>query len=372
MKRLFPLLIGFAVLVAFLATLGFLVLKAREKPVVYETETPSVADITKKAVATGAIVPRNEVEIKSRVSGVVDRIPVEPGDEVQAGDLIAVIRIIPDLRTLASAESAVETTRIARDVAKEELSRDEALFAKAALSTSELEQRRAETALREEEYRAAQRTLRIVREGQAGGSADVSTHIRSTVAGMVLAVEVEPGESVTETNTFSPGTTIATVADMGDMIFEGTVDESEVGKIAEGMDLDVTVGALGDQTFAGTLEYISPKGVLEEGAVQFEIEAAIEPREGVFIRAGSSANAAIVLDRRKQVLAIKESVLQFDDGQPYVEVEVAPQIFERRDIEVGISDGIQIEVLSGLTREDRVKAGEKGSWQAGGGGRRRR
>jgi HlyD family secretion protein len=355
MKRLLPLLIGFGVLVAFVATLAF------EKPVVYETETPFVTDIVKKAVATGAIVPRNEVEIKSRVSGVVDRLAVEPGDEVQAGDLIAVIRIIPDLGTLASAESTVETARIARDIAKEELVRDEALFAQSALSTAELERSRADHALREEGYRAALRTLRIVREGQAGGSADVSTHIRSTVAGMVLAVEVEAGESVTETNTFNPGTTIATVADMGDMIFEGTVDESEVGKIAEGMALDVTVGALGDLLFKGSLEYISPKGVLDEGAVLFEIEAAITPKEGTFVRAGSSANAAIVLDRRDKVLAVKESVLQFDDGTPYVEVEVSAQVFERRDIEVGLSDGIQIEVVSGLTEQDRVKAGEKGT-----------
>jgi HlyD family secretion protein len=361
MKRLLPLLIGFGVLVAFVATLAFLVAKAREKPVVYETETPFVTDIVKKAVATGAIVPRNEVEIKSRVSGVVDRLAVEPGDEVQAGDLIAVIRIIPDLGTLASAESTVETARIARDIAKEELVRDEALFAQSALSTAELERSRADHALREEGYRAALRTLRIVREGQAGGSADVSTHIRSTVAGMVLAVEVEAGESVTETNTFNPGTTIATVADMGDMIFEGTVDESEVGKIAEGMALDVTVGALGDLLFKGSLEYISPKGVLDEGAVLFEIEAAITPKEGTFVRAGSSANAAIVLDRRDKVLAVKESVLQFDDGTPYVEVEVSAQVFERRDIEVGLSDGIQIEVVSGLTEQDRVKAGEKGT-----------
>lgn len=360
MKRLVPLFLGGLVLLAFLATLVFLVYKAREKPVVYETAQPYVTDIVKKTVATGAIVPRNEVIIKPRVSGIIDAIAVEPGQIVAAGDLIAVIRIIPDLRTLAAAESAVQTSRIGREVAEEELRRAESLFASSAISSAELEQRRADAALAREEHAAAVKTLRIVREGQAGG-ASVSTHVTSTVEGMVLSVDVEEGQSVTETNTFSEGTTIATVADMRDMIFEGQVDESEVGKIREGMELVVTVGALGDQRFRGTLEYISPKGVLLEGAVQFEIEAALEPVEDTFIRAGSSANAAIVLDRREQVLAVKESVLKFEEGEPYVEIEVGPQTFERRDIEVGLSDGIQIEVVSGLETDDRVKAGVVGS-----------
>lgn len=355
MKRLVPILLAAMVLMAFLGTVGFLVAKSREKPVIYATHEPAIADIVKKTVATGAVVPRNEVEIKSRVSGVVSDLPVEPGEHVSEGDLIAVIRIIPDLGSLASAESSVASARIARDAARIELDRDEALHAEGALSIADLDRTRREYSQAEQTYTAAQRTLRIVKDGHAGGSAEISTHVRSTVSGMVLSVDVKEGESVTETNTFNAGTTIAVVADMSDMIFEGKVDESEVGKIKEGMDLAVTVGALGDKRFKGTLEYISPKGLLEEGAVQFEIEAAIEAIDGAFIRAGSSANAAIVLDRRDQVLAINESVLQFEDGKPYVEVETSPQTFERRDIEVGLSDGIQIEIMSGLGAEDKVK-----------------
>ncbi len=355
MKRVFPILVALTVLLAFVATLGFLVWKAREKPVEYKTESPAVTDIVLKTVATGAIVPRNEVEIKSRVSGVVDRVAVRPGAQVQAGDLIAVIRIIPDVQALSSAESRVEMARIARARARDQLARDEALYESRAISIAQIEATRSDAALAEEEHRVATRNLRIVREGHAGGSVGVATHITSTVEGMVLSIDVEPGVSVTETNTFSEGTTIGTVADMNDMMFSGMVDESEVGKIREGLPLDIKVGALADQKFAGTLEYISPKGLAADGAIQFAIEASVTVPEDVFIRAGSSANAAIVLDRADQVLAIKESLLKFDKRKPYVEVEVAPQVFERRDIEVGLSDGIQIQIKSGLTAEDRVK-----------------
>ena len=345
---------------AFLATVVFLVWKSREAPVVYDTETPVVTDIVKKTVATGAIVPRTEVEIKSRVSGVLDQLEVEPGEHVEEGALIATIQIIPDLQTLNSAESAVTSAKIALDENEEELRRALDLAERSAISTRELQNAKTNHRLAEQEYRAAVRNLRIVREGSAGGSAQVSTEVRSTVSGMVLAVDVKEGESVTETNTFNAGTTIASVADMTDMIFEGQVDESEVGRIEEGMPLRIQVGALPDRVFDGTLEYIAPKGVLAEGAVQFEIRAAIEAQSDVFIRAGVSANADIVLERRDQVLAVRESVLQFDEGEVYVDVEVGPQSFERREVEVGLSDGIHIEVTGGLEPNTRVKAGVSG------------
>jgi len=360
MKRLFPILISLGVLLAFVATLAFLVWKARDKPVHFETTSPYVTDIVDKTVATGAIVPRNEIEIKSRVSGVVDELPVQPGAIVQTGDLIAKIRIIPDVGALASAQSQVQTARIARDQAATDLKRAQSLAASNAISSTDLEQARTDAALKEAQYQAALRNLRIIREGNAGGSAGVATDIVSTVAGMVLSVDVEKGESVTETNTFNAGTTIATVADMTDMIFKGNVDESEVGKIHEGLPLQITVGALGDQKLTGHLEYISPKGIENDGAIQFEIKAAVDLPEDVFIRAGSSANAAIVLEQAEHVLALEESALQFDEGKPYVEVEVGPQKFEKRPVEVGISDGIQIQVKKGLAKTDKVKAAAVG------------
>jgi HlyD family secretion protein len=361
MKRLFPLFLGLGVLFAFLLTIAFLVWKAREKPVSFETTKPFVTDIVDKTVATGAIVPRNEVEIKSRVSGVVDELPVEPGAIVKSGDLIARIRIIPDVQALAGAQSDVQTAKIARDQAQSNLARSESLYGSHAISSTDLEQARTDESLKEAQYQAAQRNLRIIREGNAGGSAGVATDIASTVAGMVLSVDVEKGESVTETNTFNAGTTIATVADMTDMIFKGNVDESEVGKIHEHLPLEITVGALGDRKLSGHLEYISPKGIENDGAIQFEIRAAVDLPKDVFIRAGSSANAAIVLEKAEHVLAVKESVLEFDEGKPYVEVEVGPQRFEKRPVEVGVSDGIQIEVKKGLDATDSVKAGAVGS-----------
>ena len=358
MKKYIPAILVVGILLAFVGTLGFLWNQSRESPVVYETTTPSHADIIQKTVATGAILPRTEVEAKPRVSGIIDEIHVKPGELVEAGDLLATIRIIPDSATASRSEASVRSTRIQLDNAAAEMERTQSLFDKSAVSSAELDRDRVTFRLAEQDYLAALENLSIVREGASAGSADVSTQVRATVNGMVLDVPVREGESVIEANTFNAGTTIATVANMSDMIFEGQIDESEVGKIGEGMELTITIGALRGETFKGVLEYISPKGVLDQGAVQFEIEAAIIPIDGVFIRAGSSANADIVLDSRREVLSIPEAVLQFDGQKPYVEIEVADQIFERRDVEVGLSDGINIELLGGVDEGMKLKRHE--------------
>lgn len=356
-KRVFlPVLLVLGVAFALVSTLGFLVWKSQEADVVYETVSPEPADIVLKTVATGALVPRTEVALKSRVSGVVHALLVEPGDLVEVGDLVAEIRVIPDSAALNRASTGLRAARIQLENAQEELERARKLAGSQAISATELEQRRVAYELAQHEHDAAVSDLQIVRDGATRGAGQASTQVRSTVAGMVLAVDVEVGESVTETNTFNAGTTIGSVADMGDMVFEGTVDESEVGKLSEGMGLELLVGALQDRRFAATLEYISPKGLMLDGAVQFEIRAALEPVTDAFVRAGSSANADIVLDRRTGVLSIDERVLQFEEGEPFVEVEEGNQRFVRREVELGLSDGVRIEVLSGLTVEDRVKA----------------
>ncbi len=358
MRRvLLPLLLVFGVLATFCGTLGFLVSKSRPVPEDVQLVEVKQADIVLKTVATGAIVPRVEVEIKSRVSGVLSRVHVEPGELVAQGDLIAEVQIIPDSATLNNAQVSVRTAKIELDNAETELERAEALFAKSALSSVELQRARRDADLARQSYQAALSNLQIVREGATRGTGNVLTDVRSTVSGMVLAVDVEEGESVTETNTFNAGTTIASVADMTDMVFEGQVDESEVGRIQEGMPLDITVGALRDRRIRGTLEYISPKGLLVDGAVEFEVRAAIEPQEDLFIRAGSSANADIVLDRREGSLSVDERALQFEGKQVFVEVADGRGGFARRDVEVGLSDGLKIEVLSGLTAGEQVKAG---------------
>lgn len=356
-RSLLPILATVGVLVLFVATFGFLVSRSATVPDEVVLLQPEVGDIVVKTVATGAIVPRVEVEIKSRVSGVVKTIDVEPGDHVETDALLATIQIIPDSASLNNAQANTRSARIEADAAAQDLARARALSAKSALSAAELQRAERDHDLARQAYNAALANLQIVKEGATRGSGNVSTEVRSTVPGMVLTVDVEEGQSVTETNTFSEGTTVASVADMTDMVFEGTLDESEVGRIREGMPLEITVGALQERVIQGTLEYISPKGVLVDGAVQFEIRAAIEPEDDLFIRAGSSATADIVLDRREQVLTVDEKALRFEGEQVLVEVQTSPGEFESRTVEVGLSDGIRIEVLGGVEPSDQLRAG---------------
>ena len=357
LKKLFPVLVALGLVGAFGLTVVFLVVKSLEPAETFDTETPVTTDIVVKTVAAGSVVPRNEVEIKSRVSGIISEVAVEPGAEVQAGDLIAAIEIVPDVVSLNNATSQVQSTRIELDEAQTALDRAERLHGQGAISDAELDRARTDQRLKQERYASATSNLELVREGVSRRTGNVSTQVRSTVDGMVLVADIESGQSVIESNTFNEGTTIAVVADMSDMVFEGSVDESEVGKLSEGMELSIRVGAMENRAFPGKLEYIAPKGVLTDGAVQFEIRAAIEVGSEVFVRAGSSANADIVLDRAEGVLAVRESSLRFEGDDVYVEVETGNQVFERRPIEVGLSDGIHIQVLSGLTADDRIKRG---------------
>jgi HlyD family secretion protein len=343
---------------AFAGTLYFLWRKSEKKPVVYDSSSPFLASIVKKAVATGSVVPRVEVAIKPQVSGIVDHLFVEPGQRVEKGALVARVVIVPDMINLATAESRLNRAGISLENAELEHRRNRDLFDQGVIAAAVLQTYETDLLNAREELAAAEDGLALIRDGARKRSAiTTNTLVKATSAGMVLEVPVEVGDSVIEANTFNDGTTIATVAEMKEMVFEGFVDESEVGKLREGMELLLTVGAIDREQFAATLEYIAPKGVEVEGAIQFEIRAAMELREGHFIRANYSANADIVLDRRDGVLAIQESWLQFDgdEGDPYVEVEVAAQRFERRPIETGLSDGITIQVVSGLREDERIK-----------------
>lgn len=370
MRRiLLPLLLVPGVLLVFVATVAFLYWQSLPAEEEIELVSPAVTDLRLETVATGAIVPRVEIELKSRVSGILAELYVEPGQVVHQGDRIATVRIVPNASALQNAQSALRAADIRLAASAEELARVESLATQAAASRAELDRARTDHALAVQERDAAASQLRIVRDGAAGGR-DVSTEVRSTLDGMILDVPVEVGASITETNTFSAGTTVALVADMTDMVFEGRVDESEVGRIREGMPLEVTVGALRDARIPGTLEYIAPKGALVDGTVQFQIRAAITPAPELFVRAGSSANARIVLDERKGVLALDEGALRFDEGKPWVEVASGGG-FARRDVTVGLSDGLQIEIVEGLAEGDQVKV-EARKKEAGGPPRRRR
>jgi HlyD family secretion protein len=356
MRRAFPIAIGLLLVFLFAGTLLFLYKKSQAEPVVFQTEKPFTATIVRKTVATGSLVPRREIEIKPRVSGVIEKLYVEPGNKVAAGQEIARIKIIPNMVSLNSAEAGVQAARISHQNAAKELARYQTLHRQQLISEAELGRFQLEHELRKQELEAATSNLQLIKSGAAKGSSKVSNVVLSEVDGMVIDVPVKEGTSVTETNNFNPGSTIALVADMNDMIFEGRVDESEVGKIKEGMTLEIVVGAIEEVRLEGTLEYIAPKGTSVEGAIQFEIRAAIQPVDDLFLRAGYSANADIVLDKREDVLAINEALLQFDDkSAPFVEVEIAPQQFERRPVVVGLSDGIQIEVLGGVDASTAIK-----------------
>ena len=356
MKRILGALLGLVFVAAVVGSGAFLVRKSRQQPVVYRTAAPERASIVKKTVATGSVVPRKEVAIKPLISGIVEELLVEPGQKAAVGQLIARVRVIPNMVQLSSAESRVKKAGIALADAERELERRRHLFAEGTLAEAELQKADVEWKQATEEQAAAADNLDIVRKGSSERVGSSSTTlVRSTIAGTVLEVPVEVGDSVIEANNFNAGTTIASIADLGDMIFEGRVDESEVGKIREGMALVLTVGALPDRKLAARLEHIAPKGVEKEGAIQFQIRAALERQDDVLIRANYSANADIVLDRRENVLALDEGLLQFQDGKPYVEVETAPQTFVRRDLKLGLSDGMRAEVLSGLREGEKVK-----------------
>ncbi|MCX6307156.1 MAG: efflux RND transporter periplasmic adaptor subunit [Bacteroidetes bacterium] len=356
MKKVIKITALILILAVFVITIVYLYRKSQEKPVVYQTEKPFMTNIIKKTVATGSVIPRKEIEIKPQVSGIVEELFVEAGKKVRQGDVIARVRIIPDLINLNNAEGRLEKAKIAFDDAKLNADRQDKLYSQGVISAVENQQTQVLYKNARQEVDAAEANLELIREGVNKKSGKTTnTLIRSTIEGMLLDIPIKVGNSVIETNNFNAGTTIATVADVGDMIFQGKVDETEVGKIKPGMDLQLTIGAIENDTFHATLKYISPKGLLENGAVQFEIKADVKLKEGQFIRAGYSANADIVLDHKNGVLAVKEAALLFQGDSAYVEVETASQKFEKRFIKTGLSDGINIQVLSGLTINDKIK-----------------
>jgi len=354
-RRVVPILLSVSVLLAFVTTLVFLYRKSEARPIVYQTVQPVMADIVKKTVAPGALVPRREVTIKPRVSGVIEKLLIEPGQSLKQGALVAKVRIMPNMVQVDAAEAKVRSAQISFESATAEAERFRQLFAQSLISQTEFNQYQLAAQLRKAELDAAESNRDLLIQGSSKKSTRVTNVVISTVEGMVLDVPVKVGTSVIEANTFNEGTTIASVADMSDMIFQGRVDESEVGKIRLGMPVAITVGALGKERFEGSLEYISPKGVEKDGTIEFEVKAALKLKEGVMIRANYSANADIILERRDHVLTINESVVTFEKGHTYVEVETKPRHFERRAIELGLSDGINVEVLSGLNLEARIK-----------------
>lgn len=372
MKRTKTVIILGLIVAMFAIALIYLWRKNQEDPITYTTETPVEQTIIVKTVATGNIVPKDEVLIKSNISGVIEEVFIEAGEYVKAGDLIAQIRVIPNVSSLASAknnisssQTALQTAKINLQTQKTNYDRQKTLFDKGVISSNEFEviqntylQTKQSVEQAEINLGSSRQNYDIVKTGTTSGLGNIAqTQVRATVSGMVLDVPVKEGNQVIEANNFNEGTSIASLADVKKMIFEGKVDESEVGKIKEGLPLEITVGAIEDKKFDAVLDYIAPKGVAENGAIQFAIKGTIKSIDSTFIRAGLSANASIILNKAENVLAVKEALVQFDiqTQKPFVEIMVGDQKFERRDVELGISDGIFVQIKSGIDKSDKIK-----------------
>ena len=360
MKILKNLAIGLMILGAVFATLYFI--KTNSKPLVeYKTQSPKTQNIEKKTVVTGTVIPEDEVEIKPQISGIIEKLFVEEGDLVTNGDLLAKVKVVPNEQSLNTAKGRLSNTLILLKNAEVEFNRNQSLFDKEIISQQQFDNAKLSFDQAKQNVINARTDLQIIKLGSAGGSSIANTNIRATVAGTILEIPVKEGDQVIESNTFNAGTTIATIADLNKMIFEGKVDEADVAKLIIGMPLKVSLGAVQDKEFDAQLKFIAPKGNEEQGTVQFKIEGDVYLDNSVFIRAGYSANASLVLEKKDSVMCISEALLQFDKitNDPYVEIKNAKGKFERKDIYLGISDGINVEVVKGLSMEDQIKVWNK-------------
>ncbi len=361
MKKIFRYL-GIAILLfgVLFATLYFI--KTNSKSIVeYDTQDPYITSIERKTVVTGKVIPEDEVEIKPQIPGIIEKLYVEEGDLVSNGDLLAKIKVVPNEQALNSAEGRLANSRIVLKNAEIDFKRNKALFEKEIISKQDFENSQLRFDQARQDVRNAKSDLQIIRLGSAGGSSLANTNIRATVPGTILEIPVKRGDQVIESNSFNAGTTIATIADLKKMIFEGKVDEADVDKLIIGMPLKVNLAAIQGKQMDARLKFIAPKGNEEQGVVQFKIEGDVFLNDSISVRAGYSANASIVLERKDSIMAIAESLLQFDrkTEKAYVEVLLGDQKFERRDVEIGISDGINVEILSGIKMDQKIKVWNK-------------
>lgn len=352
--------IGLCVLAVFVVyTLYFLWKQSQPKPVVYELVSPELRTIVKRTTVAGSMEARRQVAVKPQTTGIISRLLVEPGDKVKAGQVIATVSIIPDMAQLNEAKSRVEAARITLGEVQREYDRIHALYKDGVVSREEYEKQSTHLASARESVLAAESQVQVITRGQSARSGNVSvTELRSTITGVVLSVPVEVGASVSGTSAFTEGSTVAKIADMNDIIFRGFIDETEVAQLRLGMDIELHLGSMQEVTIPAKLNYISPEGVMQNGAKMFELKATASIPDDVTIRSGYSANASIVLGTARDVLSCDETAISFEDGKPYVYVltsspdDMAHQQFERRAVTIGLSDGLSIELKSG------VKSGE--------------
>lgn len=340
---------------------AFFIKSNSKSSIVYETETLKTETIEEKIVATGKVLPEDEVNVVPQIAGIIEEIFVEEGDEVFAGDLIAKIKVVPNEQTLNSAEGRVKSAQIVMKNSKIEFERNKALYEKEIISEQEFNSSELRYNQDLQNLDNAKSDLQIIKLGSAGGSTITNTNIRATVSGTILEIPVKEGDQVIQANSFNSGTPIATIADLNKMIFEGQVDEGEVGKLEIGMPLVVTLGAIEDKEYEAKLRLISPKGTEIAGAIQFKIEGDVYLDDEFVVRAGYSANASIVTEKKVDVISISEALLQYDSKskKPYVEIEISDQKFEKREVKLGISDGVNAELISGVKQSEKIKVWNK-------------
>ncbi|AOW16170.1 efflux transporter periplasmic adaptor subunit [Polaribacter vadi] len=360
-KRSKIILIIIAIL--FVVALVWFGKKNKKSIIEYETETPFKTTIIKKTVATGKVTPLEEIEIKPQITGIIDKIMLLEGSKVKKGDLIATVRVVPNEQSLISARGRVDNIKLNVENSEIAYKRNKNLFDKGVISKQEFERFELTYNQAKQDLQNAQNDYLIIKKGSAGSGGSANTNIMAQMSGTILEIPVKEGDQVIQSNNFNAGTTIASIADMSKMIFEGKVDESEVGKLVSGSDIEVSIGAIEGVKFPAKLNFIAPKGTEEGGAVQFKIKADVSLSDDYFIRAGYSANADIVLEKRDSVLSVKEAVLRFDKKteEPYVEVKQADGTFKNVTLKLGTSDGVNVEILEGVTIDDQIKIWNKAS-----------
>lgn len=356
MKKFFKYFLIFIFIVLFIAAIGYVIKSNAGAKDNSPTESPIVTDIVQKAVATGKIKPKETIEIKPNISGIIKEIHVKEGDYVEVGQLLVTIRVVPNVSSVNSAQQAINSANINLENQKRQFNRQKLLYSQGVISKQEYENSETSYKNSKQDLNLAQRNYEIAKTGVAKGLESLANiQIRSTTKGMILDIPVEVGNQVIEANTFNAGTTIASIADVNKMIFEGKVDEADAGKLHEGMKISILIGALQNEKLEGTLTFISPQGVEENGAVKYEIKGDILTKINTFIRAGYSANAEIELSRRKNVLTIREALVQYENDKPYVEILQPDKKFKKVFLTLGASDGLNVEVLKGIKKSDKIK-----------------
>ena len=347
----------FALGFGILFSIAFFVKSNSTSAIQYETQTLITATIEDKIVATGKVLPEDEVNVVPQIAGIIQELYVEEGDEISTGDLIAKIKVVPNEQTLNSAEGRVKSAQIVMNNSKIEYERNKVLYKKEIISEQDFNSATLRYNQDMQNLSNAKSDLQIIKLGSSGGSTITNTNVRATVSGTILEIPVEEGDQVIQANTFNAGTIIATIADLNKMIFEGQVDEGEVGKLKVDMPLVVTLGAIEGKEYEAKLRLIAPKGTEVAGAIQFKIEGEVYLDDEYVVRAGYSANASIVANKKEDVLAISEALLQYDSKtkKPYVEIETSSQKFERKNVKLGISDGVNAELISGVSKTDKIK-----------------